>query len=546
MSLIQQKNDKIICQCGSTINNESLNICQHRKTLKHKNYMSKVAPPLPASLPEEIITEIVTENNYLGENKITQMTDNAKRVQVFRAKQRELLGEDVYKEKMNKERKASRIAKKAKDDAKKIQNGEVVNPSRQESKQTKADVASYVSELIGDLDTHKKYDKPAIIQMVKQKLKKFDNTQGAVTNCEELVSNLDKNSLVNAKYGEIKLKSLNDYMRNIKLVYKYMTGKEFDCNNFEFSRDIATVKKAIEEMPRERKSKSGKTDTEQATKTKRFTAFASILERLDGFHNETLEYKKLQDASQKVVDKNRGANKMSTRETDNWMTWGEVLQFRDDNWDDEDRLLYSLYTCMPPRRLEYGKLLLARHKSLPDAQKLDRKYNYIVTNKNNNPTYIILNSYKTDFKYGEYIVDLNKTMLFRQGKWEDISNNYLFNLPEIAKNSKALIMAENMIHLDPFFVNTKGNLYINKKDESSFGRRVNEVFRQTGKLISVNILRHSFISNFLSKSSFKTLTDNTLAEVSSSLGHSASMFYTYRKIDNPEERVNLFVKEDKN
>ena len=122
--------------------------------------------------------------------------------------------------------------------------------------------------------------------MVKQKLKKFDNTQGAVTNCEQLVSNLDKNSLVNAKYGEIKLKSLNDYMRNIKLVYKYMTGKEFDCNNFEFSRDIATVKKAIEEMPRERKSKSGITETEQATKTKRFTAFASILERLDGFHKD--------------------------------------------------------------------------------------------------------------------------------------------------------------------------------------------------------------------------------------------------------------------
>ena len=40
-------------------------------------------------------------------------------------------------------------------------------------------------------------------------------------------------------------------------------------------------------MPRERKTKDNKTDTEESVKTKRFTSLKSILERLDGFSNET-------------------------------------------------------------------------------------------------------------------------------------------------------------------------------------------------------------------------------------------------------------------
>ena len=87
-------------------------------------------------------------------------------------------------------------------------------------------------------------------------------------------------------------------------------------------------------------------------------------------------------------------------------------------------------------------------------------------------------------------------------------------------------------------------MYMNEKGESSFGRRLNEVFAKTGKLISVDILRHSFITNFFSKASFKTLNDNTLEEVASSLGHSSAMFLSYRKIDSSVERVESFLKEE--
>jgi hypothetical protein len=368
--------------------------------------------------------------------------------------------------------------------------------------------------------------------MVKEKVKRFDQVQGAVTNCNDLIKNLDKSSLVNDKYGEIKAKSLEDYLRNIKLVYKYMTGKVFDCSDFNFARDTKGVYKAIQTMPAERKKANGNQETTLSTKTKRLTSFKSILERLDGFHTEAKEYKRLQDESQKLVDKQRGSNKKTERETTNWMDWNDIVKYKDKSWTDEDRLLHSLYTCLPPRRLEYGLLLLARHKSLPEAQKLDTKFNYIVTNRHDVPIYIILNKYKTDYKYGVYIINL-----------KDKNQMPLFNYSEIAKHAKTLIKVEKMVHLDPFFVNTKGALYINDNNDSSFGRRLGDVFKNTGKKISVDILRHSFITNFLGKSSFSKLSDNTLQMVASNLGHSAAMLMTYRKLE-PEKRIELFNNDD--
>ena len=516
MSVIQQ--NTITCQCGSSIKNEPANIRQHQKTLKHIKYIEK--------------ENIVENKDNLGMNemnkddKIALPSANALRVRNFRAKQKANLGEEKYKELMRLDKQKQRLDKKAKDDVKAVEEGKPLKATKSEKKQTKEQVAQYVSNLLSDLDTTKVYNKPAVVQMVKQKLKKFDTTQGAKINCEQLIQNLDKSSLVNSKYGEIKEKSLRDYLANIKLVYTYMTGgDEMDCSDFNWARDIPRVYKAIQEMPNTRFKKNGKDETSQQTKTKRLTAFKSILERLDGFHNEAKEYKKLQDESQKLVDAERGQNKLTERESQNWMEWNDIVKYDDKTWTDEDRLLHALYTCLPPRRLEYGLLLHARHKSLPETQKMDTNFNYLVTNKNDNPTYIVLNKYKTDYKYGQYIINLN-----------DPNQLPLFNYKKLSGYAKALLTNEKIIHKDPIFPNTKGELYLN----SSFGRRINYVFRNTGKNISVDILRHSFITSFLGRSSFSTLSDNTLQEVASALGHSAGMLLSYRKLS-PEKRIEAFL-----
>jgi hypothetical protein len=47
-----------------------------------------------------------------------------------------------------------------------------------------------------------------------------------------------------------------------------------------------------------------------------------------------------------------------------------------------------------------------------------------------------------------------------------------------------------------------GDYVFGRKYSSDFGKEINAVFEETGKLISCDILRHSFISNF-----FRTVPD---------------------------------------
>jgi hypothetical protein len=184
MSVIQQ--NTITCQCGSSIKNEPANIRQHQKTLKHIKYIEK--------------ENIVENKDNLGMNemnkddKIALPSANALRVRNFRAKQKANLGEEKYKELMRLDKQKQRLDKKAKDDVKAVEEGKPLKATKSEKKQTKEQVAQYVSNLLSDLDTTKVYNKPAVVQMVKQKLKKFDTTQGAKINCEQLIQNLDKSS----------------------------------------------------------------------------------------------------------------------------------------------------------------------------------------------------------------------------------------------------------------------------------------------------------------------------------------------------------------
>ena len=378
------------------------------------------------------------------------------------------------------------------------------------------------------------YEKPAIKQLVQQKIKKYDTTQGAKMNWKQLIDSLDLTNLVNGKKENIEKSTLEDYARNIKLVYKHMFGKESDASEWEWVRDVPAVSRAIESMS----TKIGNKATSRQTKTKRYTALLAFLERLDGFDNEAKGYRKLQNDSQKLVDSDRGENKLTERETKNWMNWPDIVNYKDKNWTDEDRLLHSLYTDIPPRRLEYRLLLLARQRTLPEALKLDKQYNYIVTNKSDTPTWIILNRYKTHKTYKTFEINLQET------------NSPYFNYKRLSKNIKTLLNSiqistgKPMVHMEPFFPTTKEPKkgQINVYSGSNFGSSwLNHVFKNTGKNISVDILRHSFITNWLTR--HPDAKDNVIEYVAKFMGHSHKMFTSYRKL-NVEERIQKFIEED--
>ena len=93
MSVTNETNDKIICECGSSITNQRINISKHEKTIKNKKYMEN-----KNSKPEEIKITDITEikNNNLLDNKemeekkssVKELTSNALRVRAYRERKK--------------------------------------------------------------------------------------------------------------------------------------------------------------------------------------------------------------------------------------------------------------------------------------------------------------------------------------------------------------------------------------------------------------------------------------------------------------------------
>ena len=92
-------------------------------------------------------------------------------------------------------------------------------------------------------------------------------------NWKQLIDSLDRTNLVNGKKETIEKSTLEDYARNIKLVYKYMFDKESDASEWDWVRDVPAVSRAIESMS----TKIGNKETSRQTKTKRYTALLLFL-----------------------------------------------------------------------------------------------------------------------------------------------------------------------------------------------------------------------------------------------------------------------------
>ena len=142
------------------------------------------------------------------------------------------------------------------------------------------------------------------------------------------------------------------------------------------------------------------------------------------------------------------------------LEWPEVLMLDEKAKKDlsaEDYLIFSFYTKMPPLRADFVNLsVLPRFvKTRPD--------NYIVYSKNIKKWRLVLNNYKTSKTFGQQIITLPASIseLILGGK----DDSFL-----------VLNMTEN-----------------------NLGKRVTAIFEKLcGKKMSINLLRHSYIKNFLS------------------------------------------------
>jgi hypothetical protein len=134
---------------------------------------------------------------------------------------------------------------------------------------------------------------------------------------------------------------------------------------------------------------------------------------------------------------------------------------------------------------------------------LDEDFNWlIVDNETKNPKKIVMLKYKTEKMYGRYEIELENKL------YKKILKDY--------------IIENDLKEGDPVFGTAKGSYY------SSFSPVLSGQFKTaTKKNISVNLLRHAYISDFLKKKR----TPAERKALAKQMGHDIGIQIMYERVD---------------
>ena len=273
-------------------------------------------------------------------------------------------------------------------------------------------------------------------------------------------------------------------------IYSDIHNEEFDFDSINWAADDPT--KIIEWI----KNKYSNLNTQRT----KITIMSTMLMMIKNQKKPAQIYKKEADKLQKQIEAITHKNLSTPKEKLNLLKWTEIKNiWKDDRIHILDRVLMGLYTVIPPRRIEMGQLLTLTNTT----KNLNKNLNYLVVHKNSNAKYIFMQKYKTINTYGKVKLVLS-------------------NKPDFVKLLQKYIICFDIKIGDPLFPTKKGNYH------SNFSKLLSEVFeRNTGKKISVDLLRHSFITDFLSKKR----TVEQKKQIAKSLGHSTTTLDNYDRVD---------------
>jgi hypothetical protein len=234
------------------------------------------------------------------------------------------------------------------------------------------------------------------------------------------------------------------------------------------------------------------------TKKALYIAIVSLLKLTTGYERALKIYREKQLEYNTKQTEIYEKQELSETEKEKFLPWNQILIARNkveaavnDDWKTYmDYILICLYTYLPPARLDYGALRIVSDSK--DAL----LGNYYVNS--NNPE-IILTEYKTYRKYGAQHIKIPK------------------ELGEVIAHYIELFEPEYLIH-------GKDGKEISDVDLNKNLTRIFEKF--TGKKISVNILRHSYVSHMRAGE----MPVKQSADLAKSMMHSINMDSLYRKI----------------
>ena len=245
---------------------------------------------------------------------------------------------------------------------------------------------------------------------------------------------------------------------NLLGIYKLVFNKQWNCSSLAWVKQHTRISEVIKNKYSNLNSRITK-----------LSSIASVLKGLPRYKKDYDFYSvasvRLRSAQNKVDDKNKPKDKELV------VKWKDLKN----HWKNKDlylphRVLMGMYTVIPPRRLEMAQLLTLGAESTKQSPNL----NYLIYNATDKAFEIHLNKYKTFKKYGRQVLKLtNKTF------------NALI---------KRYIKEFKITAGKPVFPTS------NNKHYSNFNHVVASAFRKsTNKEITINVLRHSYITDFASK-----------------------------------------------
>jgi hypothetical protein len=276
----------------------------------------------------------------------------------------------------------------------------------------------------------------------------------------------------------IKANSLRAYGISLRKVQEAVQpNKEF--KNIDFLKDEDKVLEAISEL---------KISTQK-------NYIASIIVALDAlnekekYDEELAKYRGYLDEINDQYVKEFESGEKSDKEQSNWASMKELKKVLNNYKNDiSERELWNKETLTPkqfdlmqkwvvgnlyigdpenpPTRLDFAPMLVIGEKAFETLDDEDKEnHNYLVIKSRNNK-YFNFGEYKTSSKYGQNKVPLGK-------KLNSVMNIWL-------RHNKS----------DSLLLNSRGQ----PQTANGLSKYLNKVFAPTGKKISVNMLRHIFLS----------------------------------------------------
>ena len=289
-------------------------------------------------------------------------------------------------------------------------------------------------------------------------------------------------------------KSIAQYLIRTKRVHKLMyDGKAME--DLDWLKDVDAVMEFILE------GGHWKTNQSKATIVNSVTSFLRNSKDLPKDMEDV--YKKYSTYNSQMANNNqksKKANRMNGKEAGVMLPWSEILEKTSDVKKLEDKALISIYTLIPPRRVDdYRLMKLFIKKKGREVPEDDN--NYLVMNAKRSPQELVFNKYKTAKHYGQQRINIPNNL-------KDILKTY----------------TEGKSNGDCLFSQANGDCL----SQSGFTSKVRNTFRKyTGKPLTVNSLRHSFISSL--DQNAMSVADRE--EIAKSMGHSVGEQMTYNKID---------------